>query len=133
MTLTDFILARIAEDEAAVCAWDSDGAAQVASMWTGLEPGYATVASGRPASGWFADGREVEDARHVEVLYNPARVLAECEAKRAIVQGWGQFLAGAPEWAEREMPSVLRMARMTLHALALPYADHPDYRQEWKP
>jgi len=160
MTLTDFILARIADDEAAVYAWDSDGAAQVASMWTGPEPGYATVASGRPASGWFADGREVEDARHVEVLYNPARVLAECEAKRQIVElhkSWPVLVKTPPKFsADTGDPTSLTM-RMSqqvmwateqeyrerfgsepptapmLRVLAAVYADHPDYDESWRP
>lgn len=48
-----------------------------------------------------------------------ARVLAECEAKRRIV-----------DYATRVcLPSV----DIVLGELALPYLDHPDYRKEWKP
>jgi hypothetical protein len=47
--------------------------------------------------------------------WDPARVLAECAAKRRIVE----MYAG-----QHGQPYVL-------HFLALPYADHPDYRQEW--
>ena len=47
--------------------------------------------------------------------WRPERILAECEAKRRIVERW------------RELhPDVLRL-------LALPYADHADYQQEWRP
>ena len=43
------------------------------------------------------------------------RTRADLEAKRRIVERW------------RELhPDVLRL-------LALPYADHPDYDQEWRP
>lgn len=45
----------------------------------------------------------------------PERVLREVEAKRRLVG-----------WAETK-------ALYVLTALALPYADHPDYRQEWRP
>ena len=109
MTLTDFLLARIAEDERLAFA-------------------------DAPRRGRDWELTQIDDSRSWDLLaMSHRRVLAECEAKRAIVQGWGQFLAGAPEWAEREMPSVLRMARMTLHALALPYADHEDYDEGWRP
>lgn len=129
MTLTDFLLARIAEDEADAYAWDSDAAAQVASMWTGPEPGYATVASRRPASGWFADGREIEDARHVQVLYDPARVLAECAAKRRIVALHSPL---EDEECDPSCGDILDPC-WTLAALALPFADHEDYDESWRP
>jgi hypothetical protein len=60
-------------------------------------------------------------AAHV-ARHDPARVLAECEAKRRIVDS-----EGSP-YVEGHVP-----ATRTLRFLALPYADHPDYRQEWKP
>ena len=47
--------------------------------------------------------------------WDPARVLAECEAKRQLIER-----VGNPDWAG-------------FRILALPYADHPDYQQEWKP
>lgn len=75
MTLTDFLLARVAEDESEP-AWDETSA-----------------------------------------ISRYGRVLAECDAKRKILAG----VDGRP-------PS-LSVVRL----LALPYADHPDYRQEWKP
>lgn len=53
--------------------------------------------------------------KHV-ARHDPARVLAECRAKRRLVEELGAFRRGA-----------------ALRLLAMPYADHPDYRQEWKP
>lgn len=59
-----------------------------------------------------------------------ARVLAECEAKRRIV-------AIASEQMEVGRRTLARgweqMAWDALEALALPYADHPDYQPEWRP
>ena len=52
------------------------------------------------------------------VGYPFARVLAECEAKRMLIDGFDA-------WGDD--------AKWTLRILALPYADHPDYQQEWKP
>jgi hypothetical protein len=66
--------------------------------------------------------------------YDPARVLAECEAKRQIVnlcarvveddEGNNYYSDG---WAG------LQVAVTTLRFLALPYSDRPGYRQEWRP
>lgn len=81
MTLTDFLLARIAEDEDAI-----DLAVEENRYWP-----YRLPSSAR----------------------------AECEAKRRIV---GSCVEESP----MEGAHILRL-------LALPYADHPDYREEWKP
>jgi hypothetical protein len=60
--------------------------------------------------GWLSD-RVEHIARH-----DPARVLADVEAKRRIV-----------EW-DAEQP----VDRGVLNILASVYADHPDYREEWR-
>ncbi|MBP2583380.1 hypothetical protein J3A78_003858 [Streptomyces sp. PvR006] len=62
-------------------------------------------------------------ADHI-VRHDPARVLAEVNAKRRIVTAYENYDNDAPELDVPE--SVLRL-------LALPYADHPDYRPEWAP
>lgn len=53
----------------------------------------------------------------------PDFVLADVAAKRQLI-GWefGWFLRGHSRHAEG-----------TLRLLALSYADHPDYREEWRP
>jgi hypothetical protein len=87
LTLTDFLLARIAEDE---------GAAQRHG------PGASKQGLGD----------------------YPARVLAECEAKRRIVDLFPKAAQDGDGWNEAGI--------QVLEALALPYADHPDYREEWR-
>ncbi len=65
--------------------------------------------------------------------WDPARVMAECEAKRRIV-------ALEQEWLT-EMETILgklpgmraTSLTLTLALLALPYATHPDYQEEWRP
>ena len=54
--------------------------------------------------------------------------LADSEAKRRIV-------LYSRVYAERDDPTLpgYNLARHVLWDLALPYADHPDYREEWKP
>jgi hypothetical protein len=147
VTITEFLLARIAEDEAAICdGWDSDGKARVAVMWTGGEPGYTTVASDHGDGEWVADGQDVIDPRHVRVLFDPARVIAECEAKRRIVEEHGEReVASLDPGTRGQMFLVCRRCCdpmngrqvvapcPTLCILTDVYADHPDYRDEWKP
>lgn len=91
-------------------------------------------------------GHTQEQAVHI-AAWSPARVLAECEAKRraiAIHAGtdgdkehycpdasgdstYWNYMSG---WAEgADHPQMCT----TLRLLALPYADRPGYREEWRP
>jgi len=133
--LVAFVRACLDEDERAILDhWDSDGRARIATMWTGGEPGYTTVASDQGDGAWVADGREVVDARHVLVLFDPARVLAEVAAKReqlricvaAMEAGeipehatWSDHAAGA------------EVARDMVAVMAQPFAGRPGWREEW--
>ena len=105
MTLTEFLLARIAEDE---------GVAR-ANMTGG--PHGTSYRRGVGGS----------------LLVPPARVLAECEAKRRIVAYREQAVR---EHDVLNLP-LTEVRTITydavLRALALPYADHPDYLEEWRP
>lgn len=128
LTLTDFLLARIAEDEAAI---DVDGSF-----------GRPDPVGDRPLQRWDYD----------EMLIGPARMLAECEAKRRIVELHPPGLpvivdmpAPPGSMASRihvpspDKPSCARCGPtvewpcQTLRVLAMPYVDHPDYREEWRP
>lgn len=132
ITITEFLLARIAEDEAMACdalrprygserdkaEWLYDGNPSGA-----FTAGAYTVGE---ASSWAKDDYQGgRFARHI-VNWDPARVLAECEAKRGIIDRYenGDFEAW---WADREYPNYV------FPFLALPYADHPDYQDDWKP
>ena len=74
--------------------------------------------------------------------YDPARVLAECAAKRRIVQACRDarpemtFL-GTRSPGMADFPIAAhgqhQFAAVILALLALPYADHPFYRPEWRP
>lgn len=65
------------------------------------------------------------------LIYAPARVLREVEAKRLIIERYEQQAAKASENAMEE-DRVWTLEPILLD-LALPYADHPDYRGEWRP
>lgn len=74
-----------------------------------------------------------------EQAVSKARLLAECHAKRQIVERARLFDAAMDA---RHRSGRLRTEPESQHTvgflsvlpfLALPYSDHPDYRQEWKP
>ena len=114
--LTEFLLARIAEDEAAAKSVQEVEPKSAAAVFTSLAAPTGTVEM------------------------SPARVLAECEAKRRIVELHGDDGTYRPIVVGGEDYYVCRTCRAaalggceTLRSLALPYADHPDYRDEWRP
>ena len=108
-TLTDFLLARIAEDEA--------------DPWRGAE----LIGSDR------AVGRAEHEALAAEERAWEARVLAECEAKRRIVDYRKRVARESEATGVPIFEAQLSAYDATLRALALPYASHPDYRESWKP
>jgi hypothetical protein len=114
VTLTEFLLARIAEDEAvALEARDAP------------RPSYATA--------WYT-GAEVPLPLGIGLIktMSPARVLAECEAKRRIVGDFtGERLDA--DYNDCGDECVGNALHWVLRALALPYADHPDYDPAWRP
>jgi hypothetical protein len=104
LTITEFLLARIADDEEAA----------------GADPGCECLGV------QFGIG-------HGPVC--PERVLAECEAKRRIVEEHPDY-GGYGESCARCAESSIDLAPWpcpTLRALASVWSDHPDYREEWRP
>lgn len=95
MTISEFLHARIAEDEAAV-----DRGRRHNASTTYANDDYGCL------------------------LVDPARVLAECEAKRRIIEDVGSGIndGGAEGWA----------ADMALTILATVYSDHPDFNPAWR-
>ena len=65
-----------------------------------------------------------EQAEHI-ARHDPARVLAEVDAKRRILDAYKQT-----EFGDLARHSALEEA---LALLALPYAGRPGYREEWRP
>lgn len=128
--------------------WDSDGRARVATMWTGPETGWTTVASDHRDDRWVADGREVTDARHVRILWDPAQELADVEATRrildlhqptshpdhpgAIVCEHCNDLCHSETGLMCDSPDAPYPC-LTVRLLAWPFAERPGYRQEWAP
>lgn len=108
--LTDFLLARIAEDEAVAHDFVPE---EVAS------PSLERQRYIRARGDWV-------------VLYDPARVLAECEAKREIVRYY-LLLCEQAEAQERPFHFHSTGLLYAVRTHAAVYADHPDYRDEWRP
>ncbi|MEV0149084.1 MULTISPECIES: DUF6221 family protein [unclassified Nonomuraea] len=112
--LIAFLRARLDEDEQAALDWQQHK--QVLTEQFMNDPHRKHVRLRR---------EPVTDARLSEYAYHdrfePARVLREVEAKRALVGLWSR--ASSDD----------RRGGYSLRTLALPYADHPDYRHEWRP
>jgi hypothetical protein len=140
LTITEFLLARIAEREALARAASHGGA-----RWTSPKTGYGSGrvdAVDRPADDVgivvYDEGRPSEDqAAHI-AFNDPARVLAECEAHRRIVREARQAVALSDETPDDDSPRAERIHgaatawSATLDALATIYADHEDFREEWR-
>jgi hypothetical protein len=158
VSITDFLLARIAEDEAE---------AQSATMGPWLRGKFVDKKRyDRMGPEWKADRAAEEstfvraggvEGDHVAIVRNPAdvqfiarwdpaRVLAECAAKRAIVDLYERHRdnrdarrsprarAAEDEKAaqdRRTQEARTRVADDAMRALAAVYADHPDYQPEW--
>jgi len=113
MTLTEYLQARIAEDKAAAQECLADDSAAATWVPYGLDPNSLIPSSENP---W--------------IMVNPARVLAECEAKRQIVALHVAEPGQHPDFCGhdlRELPCP------TIRLLALPYTDRPDFEPGWRP
>ncbi|WP_454043875.1 DUF6221 family protein [Cellulosimicrobium sp. Marseille-Q8652] len=110
MTPTEFVLARIAEDE------------------------DAARAAGPDDGGGDATGADAHRAR-----WSPARVLAECAAKHRIVElaheatGYDMTVDLERSSSARVQSGVSFVGDRILEELATAYADHPDYDDAWRP
>ena len=165
MTITEFLEARIAEDEAvaraasgstvegqvgawspvpggdewAVCDGDFDVEVLVALRPDLPRPPQPLDGLWGAVAGWEdlgrTDDREdvIQTAQHI-ARHDPARVLAECAAKRAIIEQNQSYVEAA---AEREGIAFVgarcgqEVTGDVLKLFAAVYAGHEDYRQEW--
>lgn len=152
MTLTEFLLARIAEDEADARAaidperpgthwqWvrNHDDVPTPAPTWDDGSVGLRTVEHFPtpvvgPLPAFVLNHVEMDEPRAAPHIarHDPARVLAECEAKRLIVHRHH-----APHECPGNGPQTYYRTELgcpTVRDLALPYADHPDYDEAWRP
>jgi hypothetical protein len=124
--LAGFLLARIAEDEAVALEaggedWEQADGRKV--RW---------LRNGGNAHGWVAFVDLPTATAHI-ARHDPARVLAECEAKRRIVE-YAEMLNGQAAHQGGEVAGYHATGLgIAIRLLAEPYATHPDYRAEWRP
>ncbi|WP_033307362.1 DUF6221 family protein [Streptomyces iakyrus] len=90
------------------------------------------VGSGMSGGG----AHEPEIARHA-VEHDPARVLREIDAKRQVVDMYVKAATVVDNFTDPANRLIAAANRngfgAALKALALPYADRPGYREEWRP
>lgn len=115
--LSEFLLARIEEDEAS--------ARRLSTVVAGIDVPHITT-----------DLQIVTD--HLDVLVQPRRVLADCEAKRQIVlsaqdamRAADNLPADASEVRSEAVGAGANVYEYVLRMLAEPYANHPDFQTEW--
>lgn len=152
MELSEFITARLDEDEALVYREGTPPNGVIAWL-TYLQPdgsmGYTTVAHGDGNGGpWIADGKVLPEPASVLVVHDPARVLHMIKAKRAIVGQqisdhapiesiYGTVCRTCVDWQDDDgahefgiaipHPWPCRVAR----SAAAAWPDHADYRAAW--
>lgn len=117
MNITEFLEARIAEDEALARAALSGMYGEHHDAWD-----YAGYVLG-------ADRDSTPKQDEFITVWWPKRVLAECAAKRDLIEGW-EDPNGAGVWEGYDAGSAIATDRAA-RALAAIYKDHPDYQQEW--
>lgn len=129
MDLVEFLRARLDEDEAV---------ARGASSGEWRRDGVNSVEDSDGRLGIYGDGSAPmpSQVEHI-VRHDPVRVLADAEAKRRIVDLWEaarrEYDAMDKTAAQGLFAGRLSMAEAAIRALALPFANHPDYREQWRP
>jgi hypothetical protein len=109
LTIVKFLKARLDEDAARL-----DLAAEAEAELL-RHDGMPDTTAQEVKDYWLRPGRLTEWPRWLD----------EIEAKRKIVH---QYVLLRPfDWPE----AFIETLELNLHALALVYSDHPDYRQEW--
>lgn len=164
-TIAEFLTARLDEREhaAKTCAdafpspWELSDRGWMAKV-SADAPAFRTVAELEQSKTLDGEGWVGNYLQHI-AFHDPARVLADIAAKRAIIEFHKQWpvLVEGPTKFDQPDPSdldsmVLKMSRQIMwateqeyrnrfgdeppttpimRALASVYSDHPDYRQEW--
>jgi hypothetical protein len=131
--LVEFLRARYAEHRAI-----AEAAAELQcdpeNGWGIIDPsGYVQTEKRRWIAPHIGMLHEPQSAEHV-VANNPAVVLADLDAKCFLLAGCERALGAIH--ADPAAPSASAAIGPVEHLLryfAAPYADHPDYREEWKP
>jgi hypothetical protein len=129
--MVEFLRARLNEDEQLAREQDLLRAGEPYSDGSGTAD-----RDGFPSYPWGAEQQELE---FMAGPGHPARVLAEVQAKRRIVElhpneQMSTRDGDGEEWTDATCGRCLEpFPCRTLCLLALPYADHEQFREEWRP
>jgi hypothetical protein len=117
--LVEFLLARFAKDKAVAHEALSRSSYGLADS--------AFEEAGELAQG---EGARAPALTHIE-RWDPTHVLAEVESKRQVVDEYEETRDEAPpgDRYDGQLEALERVVRI----LALPYAGHGSYREEWRP
>lgn len=131
--LIAFLRARLDDDERIARA-ATDGPWTIRSLG---RHDLSTVVKGVELLAQIDGSRAASNSVHMAV-HDPARVLAEVDAKRRILDAYEEVAAKFTEsWsavvAYDRLAGAMNSLRRTIELLALPYADHPDYQDAWRP
>jgi hypothetical protein len=133
--LVEFLRARLDEDER--IAREATGGLKDAHRWSVLNLANHPGAVGTEWGALVATDTALRPHADHIARHDPARVLAEVEAKRELIALHGP---GEMEYTDGDVCMICDVREpepfypcKTLRLLALPYADHPDYREEWRP
>lgn len=144
ITITEFLTARLGDDEAYAREAAAEFGPDWIEIWSGTVDLTANLPGRQPPDGRHWDAHVVTNDARVSchmVRWDPARALADVAAKRAIVAAHETFesrveaatYTGYDALNYHRDQGTLSALKGTLRYLALPYADHPDYDERWRP
>jgi hypothetical protein len=150
VTIVEFLTQRIAEVEAVAKAatvgpWVAGVVRKgTPGHWAGIECEAVLADRTRNSieeSETVAKCDSMQDVAHI-VRHDPARVLAECKAKRAIVELFAEAKSVYDTYLARQdyegghlndLSIEVEALTPVMRALALPHADHRDFQESWRP
>lgn len=118
MTIIEFLLARVADEEMLA----RDAASEGSPPRTGWQK-WTTKRDTTPCGETLGPRGTVEA--------HPARVLAECAAKRTIVERFVEIEPIAAVSPGGPIVGAMNGLHLAVRSLAAVYADHPDYDTAW--
>lgn len=131
LTLAAFLAARLDDDEEAAldaAGWTKAGTERAPGRWSRF--GIASVKDDEGRTVIYSDAGQVDPsvADHA-ARHDPARVLADVAAKRAVLDSVDVLVRG------EVAPDIAREVGLTdiLRHLAAVYSDAPDYDERWRP
>ena len=132
--LVAFLEERLDDDEYRAKAARSESwtVEQDPAATPGQVPVESRVVTGADDESGIARVNGRDRALHI-ARHDPARVLHEIEAKRGILEAVTRVEPDASQGTAVRPNDANAATVAVLEMLALPYADHGDYRTEWRP